>query len=150
VGAGGSSGAVDAAFDLGATGGRSSDDATTTRDAVPDGTSSDGSTRDALLSDVNVTTQCPPIEPSINTPCADGLDCTYGTHPRPACRTEYICSGSHWSPTPGLLCPALGDCFNEQPKPQVGAACPIPQHDCIWTTGLYCRCLPGPDSGSPT
>jgi hypothetical protein len=140
VGAGGSSGVMDAASDLAGSGGQSSGDATTARD----GTSSDGSIRDALTGDVNVTTQCPPIEPSVNTPCADGLRDDCGPPPR---RKGHL---FRMKCTPGLVCPALGDCFDEQPKPQVGATCPIPQHDCVWSTGLYCRCLPDPDGGSPT
>jgi hypothetical protein len=45
----------------------------------------------------------------------------------------------------------LGDCAAEQPRlPQVGMACPTPQHDCVWSSGLYCRCLPGADGGAAT
>jgi hypothetical protein len=102
-----------------------------TRDALADARTNDGS----------AVGPCPPVEPTPATACTDGLDCTYGSHPRLACRKEYICSGSHWTVTPGIACPVLGDCNNETVKPQVGAMCAMPEHDCLWSSGLYCRCL---------
>jgi hypothetical protein len=96
--------------------------------------------RDAPTNDGNVITKCPPFEVNPATACADGLECTYGTHPRLACRKRYTCSNSQWV-LAGMTCPSLGDCNDEQPKPQVGASCPMPEHDCLWSTGIYCRCL---------
>jgi hypothetical protein len=50
-----------------------------------------------------------------------------------------------------MTCPALTDCAAEQPKlPQIGMACPVPQHDCLWDSGLYCRCIPGADAAPAT
>jgi len=121
----------------------------TTDAASGSDTSLEASTIDArdARSDAASNARCPPIEPTANGACADGLDCTYGTHPHLACRHEYICSGSHWMSASGMTCPMLGDCNSEQPKPTIGAACPVVQHDCLWSSGLYCRCLPG-DNGA--
>jgi hypothetical protein len=103
--------------------------------------------KDAASSDVIAVTQCPPVEPSAAGACTDGLVCTYGTHPRLACRKQYNCTSGHWAPTPGLACPTLGDCNNEQPLPVIGAMCPVLEHDCLWSSGLYCRCRASGDAG---
>src|SRR5882757_19771 len=141
---GAAGGSIDAASGSGGSGGQPVEDATTrhdvdgptnvTRDAAVDGGSADVGVSDAL-----VTTKCPPTEPNVNLPCADGLDCTYGTHPRPACRREYVCTSSHWGLSPALACPALGDCLNETETVQVGATCSTPQRECLYSMGLYCR-----------
>jgi hypothetical protein len=102
-----------------------------------------------VASDLPVVTRCPPTEPSMSTLCAEGLDCTYGTHPRPACRKEYVCSEAHWVLKAPGACPALGDCLLEQPKaPQVGAMCPTPDRECLFSAGNYCRCRPDPTGGA--
>jgi hypothetical protein len=152
VGAGGAAGAsFDAASGPGGAGGQPTVDATAINDATAHTdaareAAADGGPRDAAVSDAAVTTKCPPSEPNVNLPCADGLDCTYGTHPRPACRREYVCTSSHWTLSPALACPVLGDCLNEMGV-QVGASCSTPQHECLYSMGLYCRCLPAPDGG---
>jgi hypothetical protein len=131
-------------------GGRPSGDAAIGSEATIEASANDA--RDAR-SDASTNARCPPIEPTASSACAEGLDCTYGTHPRLACRHEYRCLGAHWTPgEPGMACPALSDCAIEQPKlPQVGASCPTAEHDCIWSSGLYCRCLAAAnDAGSPT
>lgn len=107
--------------------------------------------RDARTNDASVAVgPCPPVEPSAGTSCTDGLDCTYGSHPRLACRKQYNCSSEHWAVAPGIACPVLGDCNNETVKPQVGALCATPEHDCLWSSGLYCRCLASSGSGMAT
>jgi hypothetical protein len=160
VAAGGTSGAsVDASSDQQGSGGQgtidaTSNDATSTRDAIADvdaarDAAGDTGPRDVGTSDVVVTTKCPPTEPNANQACADGLDCTYGTHPRPACRRGYICTASHWvMQSPG--CPDLADCLNEPVRPQVGAACMTAGRECSYSMGLYCRCLMAPTSMAAT
>ena len=104
-----------------------------------DASSPDDAARDATL-DGPIATKCPPVEPSPSGYCADGLDCTYGTHPRPSCRKDYLCSGSHWTVTPSMACADPAKCENEMPFPLVGGVCAPAEHDCLAASGLYCRC----------
>jgi hypothetical protein len=115
-------------------------DAATASDAAAD-VVREAPVRDVVANDGNVVTKCPPTELNPASACADGLECTYGAHPRLACRKQYSCIGSQWVLAPGMTCSVPPDCNAEQVKPQVGASCATLEHECAWSSGLYCRCL---------
>jgi hypothetical protein len=92
---------------------------------------------------------CPVVEPAAGGPCGGGLKCSYGTHPRVSCRKTYVCTAGQWAISPWVACGDLKACTAENPLPFIGAACPGAGHDCVWDTGLYCRCLACPDPGCP-
>ncbi len=124
-------------------------DASASDSSAPEVGPPDASSRDAGI-DGPVATQCPPSEPNPNGYCADGLDCTYGSHPRPACRKDYRCSGSHWTVSPATACADPAKCENEMPFPLVNGACAPAEHDCLSASGLYCRCHVVGTDVSPT
>jgi hypothetical protein len=151
LGAGGSGDASDASASGGA-GGQTASDAAPPRD-VSSGAGGTGSTfvdarADVGPPDTGATPTCPSVEPVLLGPCSSALKCTYGTHPRLSCRSTYTCSSGQWSlgSTP---CPDLGLCTSEAELPFIGKTCAATGHDCIWDSGLYCRCLACPGMGCP-
>ena len=118
-------------------------DVASVRDAAAD----IASVQDSAPSDALLMMKCPPLEPNPASACGGDLDCTYGTHPQPACRREYVCSSLHWSTMPG--CPDPSKCESEPaPSPMLDAPCAKPGNDCVWTSGLYCRCISTQEGGS--
>jgi hypothetical protein len=92
---------------------------------------------------------CPVTEPALGGACSGSLKCTYGTHPRIACRKMYVCTVGQWAQAATTACEDLKACTAENPLPHIGGACPTAGHDCVWDSGLYCRCLACPDVGCP-
>jgi len=108
----------------------------------------DASAVDMGPPDTGAPATCPVTEPGGGGACSGAISCTYGTHPRLACRRQYTCTGGHWAVAPSAMCTDLAACVSEQPLPVIGKICSAAGHDCMWDTGLYCRCLACPDATS--
>jgi hypothetical protein len=149
TGVGGSAGGVVDASATGGSGGQPAGDASHPRDVS--GGSGGMTTVDARADvgppDTGPVPSCPTVEPTLLGSCSGALKCTYGTHPRIACRKTYTCSAGQWSLAPPTMCGDLQIC--QPPYPQVGFSCTNTGSDCIWDSGLYCRCLACPDMGCP-
>ncbi len=99
--------------------------------------------------EATVVPTCPMTEPAGGGACSGILKCTYGTHPRIGCRKTYTCTAGHWAVGAATMCSALPACTDENPLPFIGAVCTSVGHDCLWESGLYCRCVACPDMGCP-
>jgi hypothetical protein len=113
------------------------------------------------------TGDCPVDAPDQDSPCAqDGLQCGYGAHPQPNCRTMATCESGTWNvvPTPPCLT-SSPDCPTDptNPPPDVCPGemfCVYPDDQvcgCTWTGGAptdagleeVWECYPDPGDNCP-
>lgn len=113
-----------------------------------------GGPADATRLDAGLSTSCPGSPPANGTVCGSvGLQCEYGTAPRPACNTVAVCQGNRWQVTtaePGL-CPSSQACPTKPDGISFGQACgaSFPAM-CVYPLGV-CSCdkpVPAADAGT--
>jgi hypothetical protein len=87
---------------------------------------------------------CPDEPPADGSSCSEDVNCTWGSHPEPACRTRGSCSGGTWSvydPPAHCSDPLLGDdCPAASGDIAIGASCSPGQLVCDYPTGDRCTC----------
>jgi hypothetical protein len=147
----------------GATPNVGSPDATVEAPSPTDGSIADAGRSEASApdsaTDAPLDQGCPAMEPSVGVACApEGVECTYGTDPRLACRDDAVCMGGKWSldtpncsapptcpasPTAGAACDTLGEICAAGSTPCACYSCTIA---CTQPKTWHCPSLP---SGCP-
>jgi hypothetical protein len=97
-------------------------------------------------------TTCPATAPASGACGIEGLFCSYGTAPRPECRTQVTCSAGNWSADPPN-CPTSLATGCPTPAPTVGGAsvtcdATLVSDYCLYTaTQEECTCVGGAQGG---
>ncbi len=83
---------------------------------------------------------CPALEPAPKSACSpSGLSCTYGSDPRPNCRSEFSCSALGWEATFVAACERDSSC--PMVAPSTGTDCVSLQQVCTYPDdGVVCGC----------
>lgn len=87
-------------------------------------------------------TVCPQPQPAFGSDCdAEGLHCSYGTDPRPSCRTRFVCADGLWTSSGAVSCPRDSTCPTDAPAS--GTVCTSLNQLCTYTD-TFCGCPPCP------
>lgn len=97
-----------------------------------------------MVSDID--TVCPVATPTAGKACRPGLSCSYGSDPRPSCRSRFSCGeAGRWSGVAPAACPPVTDCsMTPSGFPIVGKECKTIGESCSFdgmqSGTIQCAC----------